>query len=85
MFMEAGVPVRWWLNRVESPDAELILQAVADPWIGSNQEIRATVSSSDSGSLQPNITDASIGNPFPRLFVTVLAYEPSFFHLIAID
>jgi hypothetical protein len=83
MFMQAGTVARWWMNNVNDPNAEVVMQAMAAS--GVNSVTRGTVSSTDSGNLQPNITDASIGNPFPRFFVTVTAYTSSFFYLVGID
>jgi hypothetical protein len=83
VFMQENTSARWWMNNVNDPNAEVVMQAIAVS--GVNQVTRPTVSSSDSGNLQPNITDASIGNPFPRFFVTVTAYTSSFFQLVGIE
>jgi hypothetical protein len=82
IFQQEGTTMRWWFD-MHNPNADLTLQAVASR--GVNDVTRGTVSSSDSGSRAPNITDASIGNGFPVLFVTVTAYTSSFFWIVAID
>jgi hypothetical protein len=82
IFQQEGTTLRWWFSP-HNPNADLVLQAVASR--GNDSVTRGTVSSSESGSRAPNITDASTGDGFPALFVTVTAYTSGWFSIVAID